>query len=326
MSWMLRYDLRSTPGIGTPHDILYRTAIEQCAWADQRGCTGFLLAEHHQSPDGYLPSPVALASAIAARTEHGRLLIVQTMQRDPFSVAEDIAVVDNISNGRTEPLLTVGYVPEEFAFHGARFENRVDDFTEKAATLIALLSGEEVRYRGREASLTPLPVQQPRPVIRFGGATHAGARRAARFADAFMPMVGDPALLATYREDCALLGHEPLAYPFPGRGLSVIVTEDSERTWASIAAQLRHDINAYAAWKRAEPTASPYHPVTADDKARAREFHSIVTPSECVRLAEAVPEPASMLLHPLVGGIPPEIGWRSLELFTERVLPELPGH
>ncbi|WP_232791861.1 MULTISPECIES: LLM class flavin-dependent oxidoreductase [Amycolatopsis] len=320
---MLRYDLRSAPGIGAPHDKLYPAVLEQSAWADRHGCDGFLFAEHHESPDGYLPSPAALAAAVAARTAHGRLLIVQTPLRDPFAMAEDIAVVDNISSGRVELLLTMGYVPAEFAFYGEQFAHRVGTFLEKSAVLLSLLAGERVHYRGRGGTVTPRPVQRPRPPVRFGGATPASARRAARMADAYMPMIPDPQLLEIYRDECARLGGTPLAYPFPGAGLSVIVTEDPERTWAVVAPCLRHDANSYARWRSAEPTASPYQTLSSDSEIRNSGLHSVVTPDECVSLARQVPAPASLLLHPLAGGVPPDVGWQSLHLFVDKVLPPL---
>ena len=39
------------------------------AWADERGCVSISLQEHHGSEDGYLPSPIVVAAAVAARTK-----------------------------------------------------------------------------------------------------------------------------------------------------------------------------------------------------------------------------------------------------------------
>ncbi len=50
--FMLRYDLRA-PSFGTAsHAQLYRTALDQCAWADEQGFFSVTLSEHHGSPDG----------------------------------------------------------------------------------------------------------------------------------------------------------------------------------------------------------------------------------------------------------------------------------
>ena len=64
----LRFDMRSqSPGLATSE--LYAAATEMSAWADTRGCVAVVLCEHHCADDGYLPSPLLLGAAIAARTE-----------------------------------------------------------------------------------------------------------------------------------------------------------------------------------------------------------------------------------------------------------------
>src|ERR1700722_12067562 len=63
----MSFDMRA-PSFGPPPEALYAAAIEQSAWADAVGFDIVSVMEHHGSPDGYLPSPIVLASAIAART------------------------------------------------------------------------------------------------------------------------------------------------------------------------------------------------------------------------------------------------------------------
>jgi len=58
---------------------------------------------------------------------------------------------------------------------------------------------------------------------------------------------------------------------------------------------------------------------TVDDVRRSGVYR-IVTPDECVRLAE---ETGQVLLHPLMGGIPPVVGWEGLQTFAAKVLPRL---
>jgi alkanesulfonate monooxygenase SsuD/methylene tetrahydromethanopterin reductase-like flavin-dependent oxidoreductase (luciferase family) len=72
----LRFDMRA-PEAGAPTTGLYGTAPEMCAWAETHGCLAAVLCEHHGTDDGYLPSPLRLASAIAARTERLLLIIDQ---------------------------------------------------------------------------------------------------------------------------------------------------------------------------------------------------------------------------------------------------------
>jgi alkanesulfonate monooxygenase SsuD/methylene tetrahydromethanopterin reductase-like flavin-dependent oxidoreductase (luciferase family) len=57
--------MRAPQSGAAPAD-LYAAAIEMCTWAETRGCAAVVLCEHHASPDGYLPAPPLLASAITA--------------------------------------------------------------------------------------------------------------------------------------------------------------------------------------------------------------------------------------------------------------------
>jgi hypothetical protein len=49
--------------------------------------------------------------------------------------------------------------------------------------------------------------------------------------------------------------------------------------------------------------------------------YKVVTPDECIALADQVGDLGSITLHPLLAGMPPELGWESLELFESEVLP-----
>ena len=74
-------------------------------WGEQHGALSIVLSEHHASPDGYLPSPLILATALAARTSTIPIMVAALLVplHDPVRLAEDMAVLDIISNG---PLFT----------------------------------------------------------------------------------------------------------------------------------------------------------------------------------------------------------------------------
>ena len=61
----MRFDMRAPEGVATMPG-LYDAAIEMAAWAEDRGGVTAVISEHHASPDGYIPSPLLLASAMAA--------------------------------------------------------------------------------------------------------------------------------------------------------------------------------------------------------------------------------------------------------------------
>ena len=67
----LRFDMRA-PDWAAPAVDLYAAAIDMCAWAEIRGAILTVLSEHHGADDGHLPTPLILASAIAARRSEER--------------------------------------------------------------------------------------------------------------------------------------------------------------------------------------------------------------------------------------------------------------
>ena len=105
-----------------------------------------MLCEHHGSEDGYLPSPLILASAIAARTERLALsLILMLPFYDPVRLAEDMAVLDIISKGRASYILGSGISARGVRALRCRHAHVVDKLAdEKLALLRELLSGTAV--------------------------------------------------------------------------------------------------------------------------------------------------------------------------------------
>ena len=94
-NWVMRLDMR-TPGFGAAPEDLYGTALEMVEWADAQGFAQCMLSEHHGAEDGYLPSPLVLGSAIAARTRTLRIRVSALILalHDPLRIAEDVVVLD----------------------------------------------------------------------------------------------------------------------------------------------------------------------------------------------------------------------------------------
>jgi len=319
--WVLLHDLRA-PSFGAPRPVLYQAALDMCAWADDRGCPRVVLSEHHGSDDGYLPSPFVFGAAVAARTERIRIMVsalVLTL-RDPVSAAEDAAVLDIVSGGRLELTLAAGYVPAECDMFGVPFAQRGAVFTEKAAAFVEALTGEPFTYRGRTVRITPPPVQRPRPLVVMGG---SAPKRAARLADAYLPPLPDRSLAAAYTAECRRLGRGDGILLWPDGPAWVFVTDDPDRSWSELGPHVLHETNAYAAWSAQVPGANPWSPATDVDAVRAAGTYAVVTPEQCVALARSLGPGSALKLKPLVAGLDPALGWRSLELFVDAVLPAL---
>jgi hypothetical protein len=111
----------------------------------------------------------------------------------------------------------------------------------------------------------------------------------------------------------------------PTTGNFVWVAEDPDATWARIAPYAMHEMNAYGRWMAEAGTAGPYRPIEDPDALRAAGTYPVVTPDRLVEQVRGLGPGCAILLHPLVGGMDPELSWESLELFEKKVLPAIQG-
>jgi alkanesulfonate monooxygenase SsuD/methylene tetrahydromethanopterin reductase-like flavin-dependent oxidoreductase (luciferase family) len=319
----LRYDMRA-PSLGAPAADLYPAAVEQCALADAAGFDTVYLAEHHGAEDGYCPSPMVLAGAILGRTKrmtvHFSALVA--VLHDPLRLAEDLAVLDLVSGGRIEMTLGIGYRLHEYEMFGVTKAKRVQILEETIGILEQAWTGEPFEYRGQTVQIRPTPVQKPRPPIYIGGSTEASAIRAARYGDKFMPATPD--LYATYAEERQRLGQPVPDPPRPKGPLFLFVTRDPDRSWEIVAPHVMYTTNSNAEWAKERGVGgTPYPPISDVEEMKTNRQFAVVTPDQCVELVAALDPNAEITIHPLMGGLAPELGTGSLELFIAEVLPAL---
>ncbi len=316
----LRYDLRAPAFAGVAHETLYRTCLEQCAWADAHGLDLVVLSEHHGVDDGYLSAPVTLAAAIAGRTQRLRIQIAAVLVplHDPVRLAEQLATVALVSGGRLGIVAGVGYRQEEFDMAGVDRAQRGRLLEEYVGVLRQAWTGEPFTWRGRTIRVTPKPASPP--MILVGGSTPAAARRAARLRTGFFPAIGDRTLVDVYDAACRRYGFDGGFAMLPGGPGFVHVSEDPERDWARIGPHALYDAQSYHAWQTPDQRSQVHVAARTVDDVRQSGVYRVVTPEECVALAAEV---GTLVLHPLMGGMPPELGWASLELFAAKVLPRL---
>lgn len=326
MRFSLRYDMRA-PSIGAPAADLYRAAVEQAAWGDAHGFDTVYLAEHHGAEDGYCASPMILASAMLGRTErigvHFSALVA--VLHDPLRLAEDLATLDLIGRGRVEMTLGIGYRPDEFEMFDVPMKRRVRILEEIVDTLDKAWTGEPFEFRGRTVRVRPTPVTRPRPPIHVGGSADPSAARAARLGDNYYPAGSDKErLYGLFEAECARLGRPVPPRPAPAGPLFLHVTDDPERDWNILAPYLMYTTNSNAQWAKERGTGTTgYRFVETIDDLKALPEFVVVTPDECVEFARARGEHSELMFQPLMGGLPPAIGWQSLELFASKVLPHL---
>ena len=105
------FDLRNPPAWATDWSRLYGFSLELCEEAERLGCHAIWLTEHHLFDDGYLPQPLTMAAAVAARTSRVRIgtgVLIAPLHH-PVELAEQAAVVDIISSGRVDLGIGAGY-------------------------------------------------------------------------------------------------------------------------------------------------------------------------------------------------------------------------
>src|SRR5579862_5551896 len=92
----LYFDLRTRRELGHDPARTYGFVLEACEEADRAGIHSAWFTEHHSFPDAYLPQPLTMAAAVAARTRRLRVgtSVVLAPLRSPVQIAEEAAVVD----------------------------------------------------------------------------------------------------------------------------------------------------------------------------------------------------------------------------------------
>lgn len=309
----LRFDMRSqTPGPATSD--LYAAATEMSAWAESYGCIAAVICEHHCADDGYLPSPLLLASAIAARTETLMLnLVIILPFYDPARLAEDIAVLDHISAGRASYVFGIGYRKEEFDHFGLALSNRGKLADEKLAILRRLLGGEVVEHGGRCMRVMPQPRTPGGPMMMWGGASLAAARRAGRNGLGLLANGAVPGMREAYEEASRAHGHEPGFVLLPDRETitNCFVADDVDAAWDEIGGYLLHDALSYSEWNPDnDVSANITEAKTVAELRETSRTHVILSTDEAARRMAAG---EVFNISPLCGGIPPDIAWQYLK-------------
>jgi alkanesulfonate monooxygenase SsuD/methylene tetrahydromethanopterin reductase-like flavin-dependent oxidoreductase (luciferase family) len=176
-----------------------RELVDEVRAADAAGFDVCLVPEHHAGPRASLVAPLTLCAALAAVTEHIRIGpgILILPAHHPLHVAEQVTLIDQLSGGRALLGVGAGYQASDLEPFGVALEQRGARFEHVLREVGALLR--------EDSSLTPAPVQRPRPPIWIGSWADAGIRRAAELADGWIAdpirTVDEVAAMATrYRE------------------------------------------------------------------------------------------------------------------------------
>jgi probable F420-dependent oxidoreductase len=171
----------------------WRESLEEVTRAEELGFDSVWMEEHHSVTNHYWPSPLTILAGYASRTSRMMLGtdIVVAPFHHPVRLAEDVALLDVMSNGRMTLGIAIGYKPDEFALYGVDLAKRGARFEEQLAIIRGLWTEEHVSFKGRyytvEGRLEPKPVTRPHPPLWIGGWGDLTLKRAATLADNWIP-------------------------------------------------------------------------------------------------------------------------------------------
>jgi len=324
----LWYDFRN-PGPDAPaFEDFYEAVLEQIVVAEQLGFGSVWLTEHHFVDDGYTPSPLVLAAAIGARTQHLRLgtnLMILPLH-DPVRIAEDAATLSILTRGRFDLGVAIGYREAEFDAFGRSLKHRPSLIEESVEIIRRAWRGEALNFHGKrfdygDVKVTPVPATAPRLFI--GGMSEPAIDRVARIGDGLLSTGGighDLYLQALERQ-----GRDPAS----GRivaGHWAIIAPDPAAEAERLGPYILHQTNQYIRWGAFGPREST--PEFADAATAIENgLYELWTADEAVahlsELLAAYPQIEDLHFWAQFPGEPVESGSRRMAYIAEQVLPRL---
>lgn len=324
------------PGSSRSYSEEYRDAIDLARLVEEAGLDGAWVSEHHFSEDGYLPSLLPLLAAFAAVTHRIELGtgVVLAPFHDPLRLAEDFAVVDQISGGRTICGLGIGWREEEFREFNIDVSSRVKRLTEIVQVLRLAWTKERFDFNGRHyrysgVAVTPKPARTP-PIL-IGGFVDEAIRRAGRIGDGYISSRADfervKRAFEMAAQERAKAGHE--RPPIVGVLQNGYVTDDPDRDWPMVRDGIAHQLGTYAGWRAGTDVPGRPLEVMPPDDDTIRSTTAFGTPdqviqylSPLVEILAAYPE-SHLVLRLHYPGMTGPTAAEAIRLFAADVAPAL---
>ncbi len=317
------FDLRNPQAWAQDPARLYGFMLEMCEEAEGYGCHSVWLSEHHLFEDGYLPQPLTMAAAVAARTRCcrvGTAILIGPLHH-PVELAEQAAVVDTISGGRLDLGMGAGYRLPEFALFGADVSRRYAANDARVGELRRLW----------ESVTTPRPVQARVPIW-LGYQGPQGARRAGRMGERLLS--AEPSLWSPYRDGLVESGYDPACGRMAG-GINGWVSDDPEREWPVVSKHLAYQYDSYRC-HMVDGTDQPRPKPIDPERLLAREpfssplgYFMLGTPEDVAnRIVRATADAPveTVFMWASIGGMPEDYVARHVRTICTGLAPRLARH
>jgi alkanesulfonate monooxygenase SsuD/methylene tetrahydromethanopterin reductase-like flavin-dependent oxidoreductase (luciferase family) len=309
--------------------------IEQVKLARDLGFDSLSASQHYVAEPFQYFQPIPLLARLAP--ESGKMTLITNILLlplyNPVDLAEQLATLDIICDGRLVCGVGLGYRHVEYTVFGVKRASRVLRFEEALTLLKRLWTEDEVSYEGQHfrlehARMTLRPVQRPRPPIWIAASSHAGIHRAARLGDTWT--IAGHATLATlkqqvefYRDSLQALG-KPFPEDFP-LSKELYIAPNRHSALREAQPYLEAKYRAYSQWGQdrelpaTETFAVPFEILVQDR-------FILGDPDDCIRQIRAHQEQLGithMSFRVHWPGMPHAWVMRTIRLLGEEVLPAL---
>lgn len=308
---VLRFNFASPQGEPRKQSELLRAAIELAQWGETRGITTVSVDEHHATGHGWSCNPIMAAGMFLAGTSQLIASVDCALGPlwNPVRLAEDIALVDNMSRGRLHTTVGLGYRVSEYDSLGVDFSQRgklMDDLIER---MLSVWSDTGSWTR-------------PHPPLYVGGGARVTAKRAARFRLPLSLADHLPDVAAYYRELCAEVGIAPLIImPGPVNRGMIYLHEDPDKAWAELGEHILWEAVTYGGWSKDQRSLMHLPGVQTLDEVKASGRYRFLTPDQLIAEVRDATDYGPIVMHPLVGGMPVDEAWKSVQLLVDKVVP-----
>lgn len=328
-------------------------AIEQARRAEKFGFDWVSVSEHHYWPIIQVPNAAVLGAALARELKRAKIAWAGPLvaMNNPVRIAEEIAMLDQLSGGRLIVLPLRG-TANEFLAYGVRPDESRARTQEAAELIVRALTepnpfGWEGRfYRHRTVSVWPGATQIPHPPVYWSGNSVESVNFAARhrwgMAMSFYPQHLAAELVQMYQQACAKNGWKPLPDQMLYRCYIAVADSDQEakelesRYYGTAGAATRRGRAATIQQDKRLPIVTSPREIGTDADKKNTEAAGFAlgkltfcgcpeTVVKQIKMFQAATSVGVIDLGFSGGGLTPQEAAKSLRLFGEQVLPHIRG-